>query len=624
MSIPKAAGIETEYGIIIWGDQTYNPFVASQLVLNAYQQVGGPAIPMGMYYNPQTGSPHEPANQQAGDSPLPPEPDEPPAAADSDHAAEAGAAAAPGTDTAPADGASADAADPGDATDPADDEELVTVTEATVLYGLGSLMLANGSRYYIDHAHPEYCTAETIAPRQVVAADKAGERLVERCLHAVNRNGSLPAGQQLMIYKNNSDQKGNSYGCHENYLLSVDLFEDLLKRRSHLIYRYLLPFMVSRVIICGAGKVGYENNTEPAAYQLSQRADFFEMVMGLQTTYRRPLFNTRDESHSDGDTFRRLHVILGDANMSEVATYLKIGTTQLVLHMIEDGFLTADLTLCEPLDAFRAVSRDLSLNAPLALENGTTTTALALQETYLAHAEEYLRATGGSDAEWDVWHRWQSVLAALRAGDRAVLATQLDWAIKKNVLDRYLAAQGTDWDAVTRWQPVIETSLLAESTGHPLARMVELLTERSSLDAADYDHQRDVYFGLRRLDLEYHDIRSSGAEAGLFYRLQARGLVERLLTDAEIDARIATPPPDTRAWLRGSIVGKFHDAVVGADWSYVRLRPDHNAHTVYRLDFPNPLVGTAADLGAHWDRINTPEALFAYFQGQQGQEPVTP
>lgn len=590
MSIPKAAGIETEYGIIIWGATAFNPFMASQLVLDAYRGVGGPAISTWGYYGMVTGEVIEPESEENplnGDLPY------------------------KLAETTPAGGHKTG-------------KQGGNGSGQAVTYGLGSLMLANGARYYVDHTHPEYCTPETLLARGVVAADKAGERIVARCLNAVNRAGTLPPGQQVMVYKNNSDQKGNSYGCHENYLLSKELFENLLHRRSHMIYRYLLPFLISRVVMCGAGKVGAENRTAAAGFQLAQRADFFEMLMGPQTTYRRPLFNTRDESHTDSNAFRRLHVILGDANMSEIATYLKVGTTQLVLHMIEDGFVTDDLTLADPLAAFQAVSRDLTFAEPLFLESGQQMTAVELQEKFLELAEQYLDRVGGTDDQWEVWQQWADVVDALAARDMGYLERRLDWAIKKTVLDRYLQGQGTGWDEVLAWQPAIETVISAELAGQQNDTLARVLVQSAGLNWDDYARQRDTYFGLRRLDLEYHDIRSRDVtetggtdvpgEIGLFYRLQERGLVERLLSDEEIARCIAEPPSDTRAWLRGKTVGKFARHIVAADWSYVKLQhQDPSANLVYRLEFPNPLVGTEADLKSVWDRFETPDQMFAYF-----------
>ncbi|MBN1563506.1 MAG: proteasome accessory factor PafA2 family protein [Anaerolineae bacterium] len=555
MSVPKAAGIETEYGIMVWGANEFSPFQASQLLLNAYQRVARrPAIPMGVYYNVQTGDMAEDPAEFEGSE----------------------------------DGASS----------------------AVISYGLGSLMLANGARYYIDHAHPEYCTPESLAPRHVVAADKAGERIVAQCTQQVNSNGLLPDGQQIQIYKNNSDQKGNSYGCHENYLLSMDLFEDLLRRRSHIIYRYLLPYLVTRTVFSGAGKVGYENRSAPASFQLAQRADFFEMLTGVQTTYQRPLFNMRDESHSDRHTFRRLHVILGDANMAEISTYLKIGVTQLVLHMIEDGFIKTDLTLADPVGAFQQVSRDLTFQQPIQLENGGTMTALDVQDVYLEHAERYLEEHARTDEQWAVWERWGAVIDMLRAGNWPALNKTLDWAIKRHVLERYLNGQQTDWATVQNWQPVLELAIKPA-----LVTTAEALATDMGLPWADYEKQREIYFTLRRLDLEYHDIRYEGTGAGLFYRLQNAGHVERLLTEDEIAHYMTTPPPDTRAWLRGKIVERFARQIVGADWSYVKLQQtDTTQKLIYHLEFPNPLLGTEQNMASIWDQLRTPEQLFAQFK----------
>lgn len=580
MSIGKAVGLETEYGITVRGAAAANPFRASQLVLNAYQTIGGPAVPTGVVTEVQKSSAYSPMGYSTAYSPYALEDD-------------------------PIEGTY--------------EEQVSTVQGVGVgayVSGPGSLMLANGARFYIDHAHPEYCTPEALAPRRIVAADKAGERIVERCMNAANGNGTLPEGQQILIYRNNSDQKGNSYGCHENYLLSTDLYEDLVLRRSHLIYRYLLPFLITRVVFTGAGKVGSENKTGPATFQLSQRADFFEMLMGLQTTYRRPLFNTRDEPHSDRQAYRRLHVILGDANMSEIATFLKVGTTQLVLHMIEDGFIRTDLTLADPLAAFRQVSRDLTFKRALPLEDGRQMAAVEVQEAYLNRAEAYLNAVGGTQEQWEVWHTWAEVIDALQSADRQPLTRMLDWAIKLQVLDRYLLSQQTTWDEVERWQPVIDLAVYADQSAGAMQGVARDL----GLAPADYDRQREVYFTLRRLDLEYHDIRSQGPEMGLFYRLQAGQHVRRLLDDALIERHVKEPPPDTRAWLRGKIVERFAPHIVEVDWSYVRLRYASAATAlVYQLEFPDPLYGTERDLAGIWGRFSTPEQMFGYFRGDERQ-----
>ena len=213
-------------------------------------------------------------------------------------------------------------------------------------------VLTNGARYYVDHAHPEYSTPECSDPLQAVLFDKAGERILARSMDAARR--LLPAGQEIVVYKNNSDGKGNSYGCHENYLVDRNVPFAMLVRN-------LMPWFVTRQVFTGAGKVGAENGADAVDYQISQRADFFEEEVGLETTLKRPIVNTRDEPHADPQKYRRLHVIVGDANLCEVATFLKVGTTAIVLAMIEDGFIDKDLSIASPVPSMRTVSHDPTL-----------------------------------------------------------------------------------------------------------------------------------------------------------------------------------------------------------------------------------------------------------------------
>ena len=267
-------------------------------------------------------------------------------------------------------------------------------------------MLSNGARLYIDHAHPEYCTPECRSLRTLIAADKAGEIILERCCQAVVSSNVLPRNQQIFLYKNNSDHKGNSYGCHENYLLKRSLYEDLLYHQPHFVAAQLLPFLITRIIYCGAGKVGSENGTAPSGFQLSQRADFFETLVGLQTTHHRPLFNIRDEAHAAETKYRRLHVIVGDANMAELSTYLKVGPMLILFRMLEDGFLKTDFSLVDPLTDFRVVSRDLSFNERLALKNGEQLSALEIQRRYLALARKYLKVKRSRREEHEIVEQW--------------------------------------------------------------------------------------------------------------------------------------------------------------------------------------------------------------------------
>src|SRR5438132_6611090 len=253
---------------------------------------------------------------------------------------------------------------------------------------LVNAVLTNGARYYVDHAHPEFSTPECADARECVRFDKAGERILARSMQAALQ--VLPPGQDIVGYKTNSDRKGNSYGTHENYLMDRAV-------PFGRIVQHVMPHFISRQIYAGAGKVGSEVLTGDAQipFQLTQRADFFEEEVGLETTLKRPIVNTRDEPHADAQRYRRLHVIVGDANLCEVATYLKVGTLAIVLAMIEDDFAAdLDLALASPVQAIRRVSHDISLTQTLELANGKTMTALEIQWEQLDLAKKYAETRG--------------------------------------------------------------------------------------------------------------------------------------------------------------------------------------------------------------------------------------
>lgn len=546
-TIRNIAGIETEYGIMLVGNGRSDPFLASDIVLRAYPLVGQAAAPTAESFVPTWRAEDEEAEiippSQEGSPALPAE--------------------------------------------------------------ISDLMLGNGARLYIDHAHPEYSTPECVSPRQLVAADKAGEQLLTACMHAAKQASLLPHGCSILIYKNNGDYKNNSYGCHENYLVSRELFHDLVHRRIHRLFRTFLPFLVTRSLLCGAGKVGGENGTAPVGFQLSQRADFFEELIGLQTTQQRPLFNVRDEPHADATRYRRLHVILGDANMAEYSTYLKVGTSQLLLRMLEEEFFSLDLTLRDPLAAFQIVSRDLSFQKKLQLEAGSQMTALEIQRMYLEQARLYLNQRGGSEEEWQVWQTWAEVLEALPDHPEK-LSVRLDWAIKLRILNHYLDNREGNWDQVATWQPVIEASEDPQ-TIKPLAKAL-------GLDWEDYEQQRELYYGLRRLDLEYHDIRQDATqgEVGLFYRLQQHGAIERVVTDAEVARMRVDPPEQTRAWLRGQCIRHFGQKLILADWEYLRFssRAQELHTTIVRLD--DPSLNTATTWEPVWSQFQDSESFLEH------------
>ncbi len=309
---------------------------------------------------------------------------------------------------------------------------------------LVNAVLTNGARYYVDHAHPELSTPECADPRTVVVYDRAAELILQRSMRAAA--SVLPEGQELVVYKNNSDRKGNSYGCHENYLMDRQVpFSKIVANA--------MPHLITRQIFTGAGKVGTEAaglTHEDVPFQLTQRADFFEEEVGLETTLKRPIVNTRDEPHADAQKYRRLHVIVGDANMSEVATFLKVGTTALVLSMIEDDWLRRDLLPARPVQALRRVSYDLTLAEPIELADGSRMTALEVQWEYLDRArklaeERGLECIGGDDIGGQVLRRWEEVLSGLET-DPGSLAAQVDWVAKHRLIDGYRERHGLRWD----------------------------------------------------------------------------------------------------------------------------------------------------------------------------------
>ena len=428
---------------------------------------------------------------------------------------------------------------------------------------LVNLVLTNGARYYVDHAHPEFSTPETTNPRDCVLWDKAGEAILNA---SVNRTLEvLPPGARVHVYKNNSDGKGNSYGTHENYL--VDRAVPFARLAAS-----LLPFFATRQLFCGAGKVGCEEAGAPDGidFQLGQRADFMEAEVGLETTLKRPIVNTRDEPHADPEKYRRLHVICGDANLCEVANFLKVGTNALLLLLIEDEVLDVDaFTLASPVEAFKTVSRDLSLQRTLELANGRTVTALDLQWEYLDAVKGYLKGGAADEAlegaEWpqDVVARWEYVLTQLE-GDPSTLARELDWVAKRELLEGYRERHGLEW-------------------GDPK---------------------------LKLIDLQYHDV---DPERGLYYRLVAGGRVERLVSDEEITAAMITPPRDTRAYFRGSCLARYATSLVAASWDALIF--DLDGQTLKRVPMLDPFKGTAAGTEALLAAHAEPSGLVAALQG---------
>ena len=415
--------------------------------------------------------------------------------------------------------------------------------------GLANTVLTNGARFYVDHAHPEYASPECSNARDLVIWDKAGERILEDAAAQASR--TLPEGGRVLIHKNNTDGKGAAYGTHENYLMPRSVPFGRLTRQ-------LLPFFVSRLVYVGAGRIGNEFGDADVPFQLSQRADFFEVEVGLETTLKRPLMNTRDEPHADPERYRRIHVINGDANLCEVATFLKVGTMLLLLDLIEDEALPEIPALDAPVAAFHQVSHDLTCTELLELEDGSTITALGIQWHYLEACKRYVKEREIDDpVTTEVLDRWEAVLTTAERDPRA-LSGQVDWATKLELLESYRERHGLDWD-----------------------------------------HDR-----LKMVDLQYHDVRQ---DKGLYQRLAARGRVERLVSDAEVERAMTTPPEDTRAWFRGECIRRFRNQVVAAGWDALIF--DVGRDALQRIPMLEPGRGTRAMVGALLDEVETAEEL---------------
>lgn len=420
---------------------------------------------------------------------------------------------------------------------------------------LVNTVLTNGARYYVDHAHPEYSTPECSNAMEVVIADKAGERILARSMQAARR--LMGDGQEIVVYKNNSDGKGNSYGTHENFLVDRAVpFNTLV--------HHLLPWFTTRQVFTGAGKVGSENGAAKCDFQISQRADFFEEEVGLETTLKRPIVNTRDEPHADPLLYRRLHVIAGDANLCELSTYLKVGTTAIVLALIEEDFIDKDLSLANAVPSMRTVSHDPTCRATIEMVDGSRRTAIEVQWEFLRLAQKYadeigLDACGGETVGRDVLTRWEATLAALER-DPTTLNGQLDWVTKLSLLEAFSARQNLNW-------------------GDPK---------------------------LSLMDIQYHDVRP---ERSLYEKLVRSGTVSRIVDEADVTRAITDPPTTTRAYFRGTCLAKWPDSVVAANWDSLIL--DVGNEPLRRIPMMEPLKGTRHHVEPLFMECTTPAALVA-------------
>jgi len=473
MAIPKVMGTEVEYGITVKGDPDFDPISSCVLLVNAYRE---------------------------------------------DHAGEILWDYDQENPLADARGFQVD----GEKYTPNQQENIAR-----------NKTLVNGARYYVDHAHPEYSCPEVTNVRDLVVHEKAGERILEASRREAN--ALLPDGAQMLIYKNNSDRKGNSYGSHENYLMD---------RRTSFkqIVENLMPFFATRQVYCGAGKVGAENRSAPVEFQISQRADFFETEVALDTMVKRPIINTRDEPHADREKYRRLHVIVGDANLSEYTIYLRNGVTAIVLEMIEDGTISKNLALRDPVRAIKETSHDPTCRKELQMDEGRRLTAVDVQAEYLEMALVHFSSRSVDPITKDVLVKWEHALEALRR-DPMELDTKVDWVMKKAMIEGFMERKSLDWSA-----PQVEM-----------------------------------------LDLQYHDLRP---DKGLYYLLERQGRAERIVGDEEITAAIHRPPTDTRAYFRGECLKKYGSAVFGVNWDSISFGVD--GEPIKRILMAEPLKGTKA------------------------------
>ena len=482
VNVKKTLGIETEYGIIHKGVTEPNPIIASSLLINAYLHAHstadrGPSAP-----RPGWDFIHETPDKdlRGFDSP----------------------------------------------------ESIAPEIEAHMV----NAVLTNGSRYYVDHAHPELSSPECADPLSVVKYDCAADQILISSMEAAKE--ILPPGQELVVYKNNSDGKGNSYGCHENYLVNRGTsFERIADHAT--------THFITRQVFTGAGKVGCEisgRSRSEIPFQITQRADFFEEPIGLETTLKRPIINTRDEPHADPAKYRRLHVIVGDANLCQVATFLKVGTTAIVLSMIESDALNKIIKFKDPVRSLQEVSFDLQLSTPLELIDGSTSTALEIQWWLYGQAKEYVDKYGteniGGDSAELVLHWWEKVLTSLDSPNSLeTLVGVLDWVTKKHILDGF--------------------------------------QERKKINSMDPQ--------LAAIDLQYHDLRP---HKSLFKKVHQ----ETLVSETDTHVAVKNPPEDTRAYFRGKCLTKWPEDIVSANWDSLVF--DSGEKNLQRVPMLEPLRGT--------------------------------
>ncbi len=513
MGVRRIMGIETEYGVSDPGDSAANPMLMSGQVVNAYAAPLGTRVGRARWDYEDENPLADARGFQIGRN----------------------------------------AAHPSQLTDLPGGEFAAELEDPT----LANVVLTNGARLYVDHAHPEYASPEVTNPLDALLWDKAGEHVM---LQAVRRIATAPGIRPVNLYKNTTDNKGASYGTHENYLMSRETpFPSIVAG--------LIPFFVTRQIITGAGRVGRGQGGQQTGFQIGQRADFFEVEVGLETTLKRPIVNTRDEPHANADRYRRLHVIVGDANLCEVADYLKLGMTSLVLSLIEAGEMP-NFAVSQPVSTLHAVSHDPTLRHLLTLTDGTKLTAIDLQRRIHAAVTAFVDDREGSDADAmtrDVLERWVDLLDRLER-DPMSCARELDWVAKLRLLQGFREREGLAWD-----------------------------------------HHR-----LQAIDLQYADVRP---ERGLYHRLVAKGAVDRLLTDEAIAEAVYSPPTDTRAYFRGQVLAKFGASITAASWDSV-IFDVPGYPSLQRVPMLDPYRGTREHVGSLLEAATSAEDLVRTLAGR--------
>ena len=497
MAIPKICGIETEYAIIQPNVGEQNPIHASSVLVNAYAKQAEVSPNSGVAYTVEWDFNDEtPGNDARGFAPI---------------------------------------------------GSLPPLVETHLV----NAVLENGARFYVDHAHPEISTPECIDALQVVKYDRSGEKILEKAMTLANE--VLPPDEEVIVYKDNSDGKGNSYGCHENYLVDRSTpFGDIICHAT--------THFITRQIFTGSGKIGVEAtgiDSNSIKYQLSQRADFFEEEVGLETTLKRPIINTRDEPHADATKYRRLHVICGDANMSETATFLKVGSSSILLAMIEDDFLSKRIIFDNPVRTIKEVSHDLSLKKHLILNDGSTITALEAQWEILNSASAYVSRGGGEFTGGEVANEiiatWERILTGLENNPES-LRLEIDWIAKRLLLESFAERHDFSW----------------------------------------FDPR------VRLLALQYHDVREGKRITDII------GL-KKIISDTDVIEGIDNPPHDTRAYFRGVCLQKWPESIVSANWDSLVFRLEGDQ--LKRIPILDPSEGSFEKVQLLLERATSPSQM---------------